>query len=173
MIKALITSLSLMMVSTLLVAGGGPHKFDKCVHATLKERPGNIVKVELKNEEGKHVYEFSVHGKDGTKWDLECNAYRGLISEVEREVDSVRHPLFKAKMKISEADAAKIALAIYPGEIAKVEYEIEPNGAASYEFDINTIIADQEMKVEVVASDCNNVVCADTVLSLSERLTWL
>lgn len=153
MTKKIIMAAVLMAVSSYAVADKhNPNQFEKCMAAALDERPGDIVKVEFKNEEGAHMYEFDIRGLDGSDWDVECNAHRGLVSEVEREVDSVNHPLFKAKMKISEADARKIALAIYPGVIVEVEYEIEPNGAASYEFDIDTEIAGQEMKVEVDAS---------------------
>jgi len=151
--KLLIVAVALVGTSTIAMADHhNPHKFDKCLAAALAERPGDIVKVEFKNEEGSHMYEFDIRGVDGSDWDVECNAHRGLVSEVEREVENVNHPLFKAKMKISEADARKIALAIYPGTITEVEYEIEPNGAASYEFDIDTKIAGQEMKVEVDAT---------------------
>jgi uncharacterized membrane protein YkoI len=52
---------------------------------------------------------------------------------------------------VSEADARKIALDKYPGEIVEVEYEIEPDGAASYEFDIRSKDG-KEMKVEVDAT---------------------
>ncbi|MDC9726162.1 MAG: PepSY domain-containing protein [Gammaproteobacteria bacterium] len=151
MTKKLIASAILMATSSLAFAGENPHQFEKCMTSALNERPGSVVKVEMKNEEGAHMYEFDIRGIDGSDWDVECNAHRGLISEVEREVDSANHPLFKAKMKVSEADARKTALAIYPGEITEVEYEIEPNGAASYEFDIDTTL-NQEMKVEVDAT---------------------
>jgi uncharacterized membrane protein YkoI len=151
--RILIASAVLMTASTFAMADThNPHRFEKCMEAALEERPGNIIKVEFKNEEGAHMYEFDIRGTDGADWDVECNAHRGLISEVEREVENVNHPLFKAKMKINEADARKVALAIYPGVITEVEYEIEPNGAASYEFDIDTKIAGQEMKVEVDAT---------------------
>jgi uncharacterized membrane protein YkoI len=98
------------------------------------------------------MYEFDIRGTDGSDWDVECNAHRGLVSEVEQEVDNVNHPLFKAKAKVSEADARNTALAIYPGEVTEVEYEIESNGAATYEFDIDTMIDGQQMKVEVDAA---------------------
>ena len=52
---------------------------------------------------------------------------------------------------MSEADARKTALAAYPGDIVEVEYEIEPDGAASYEFDIKTKDG-KEFKVEVDAT---------------------
>jgi len=54
-------------------------------------------------------------------------------------------------VKISEAEARQITLKRYPGEIIEVEYEIEPNGDASYEFDIRTK-GGKEMKVEVDAT---------------------
>jgi len=151
MIKNLIASAILIATSSLAFAGDNPHQFEKCMAAALDERPGEVVKVEFKNEEGAHMYEFDIRGIDGTDWDVECNAHRGLVSEVEREVDNVNHPLFAAKAKVSEEDARKTALAIYPGTVTEVEYEIEPNGAASYEFDIDTTL-NQEMKVEVDAS---------------------
>ena len=152
MTNILIASALLMVASSFAFAGEPIHRFEKCREAALDERPGQIVKVELKNKEGAHVYEFDIRGTDGSDWDIECNAHRGLVSGVEREVDNVNHPLFKAKAKINEAEARKIALAIYPGEIVEVEYEIEFNGAASYEFDIATPIAGQVMKVEVDAT---------------------
>ena len=151
--KKIIAAAVLMALSSFAMADSdNPHQFEKCMASALEERPGEVVKVEFKNEEGGHFYEFDIHGKDGSDWDVECNAHRGLVSEVEREVDNVNHPLFKAKVKVSEADARKTALAIYPGEITEVEYEIESNGAASYEFDIDTKIANQEMKVEIDAT---------------------
>ncbi|RKZ95641.1 MAG: peptidase [Gammaproteobacteria bacterium] len=151
-IEAGIAAIVLLLVSSYVLADDdNPHQFEKCMAAALDERPGEIVKVEMKNELGAHVYEFDIRGIDGADWDVECGAHRGLITEVEREVENVNHPLFKAKMKVSEADARKTALAIYPGEITEVEYEIEPNGAASYEFDIDTKL-NQEMKVEVDAT---------------------
>ena len=150
-IEAVIAAVLLLLVSSYVMAADNPHQFEKCMRAATEERPGEIVKVEMKNEQGGHVYEFDIHGIDGADWDVECGAHRGLITEVEREVDSVNHPLFKAKMKVNEADARKIALAVYPGEITEVEYEIEPNGGASYEFDIDTTL-NQEMKVEVDAT---------------------
>ncbi len=152
MIKTVIASALLMTTATFAMADGhNPHQFEKCMAAALEERPGDIVKVEFKNEEGGHFYEFDIRGLDGSDWDVECNAHRGLVSEVEREVDSVKHPLFKAKAKVSEEDARKTALSIYPGVITEVEYEIEFDGAATYEFDIDTKL-NHEMKVEVDAT---------------------
>ncbi len=142
----------LMLTSNVTLADANPQQFEKCLAVALEERSGQVVKVELKNVEGNKVYEFDIRGIDGSDWDVACNALRGVISEVEREVDNVNHPLFKVKAKVNEADARETALAIYPGEIVEVEYEIESNGDASYEFDIDTKIAGQQMKIEVDAT---------------------
>jgi uncharacterized membrane protein YkoI len=128
-----------------------PHKFEDCRKAALNERAGEIVKVEMKIEDNAYVYEFDIRGIEGSDWDIECAAASASIIEVEREVDSMSHSLFKAKAKLNEQAARKIALAEYPGEIVEVEYEIEANGDASYEFDIDTL-AGQEMKIEVDAA---------------------
>jgi uncharacterized membrane protein YkoI len=58
---------------------------------------------------------------------------------------------FKALAKVSEADAKATALAAHAGKVVEVEYELEPDGKASYEFDI--LEADnEEVKVEVDAT---------------------
>ena len=124
---------------------------EKCVPAALAVKSGEIIKVEAKTEKGIPVYEFDIVGPDGKAWDIECNANTGRITETEQEVRNAEDPLFKAKTKVSESDARKIALDKYPGEIVEVEYEIEPDGAASYEFDINTKNG-MQWKVEVDAT---------------------
>lgn len=123
---------------------------EKAVKAALKEKDGTIVKVELKLENKTPVYEFDIETADGKAWDVEVNALTGKVIEVEQEVSSADDPLFKAKAKVSEADAKKTALAAYPGEVIETEYEIEADGSASYEFDIKT--KDGEIKVEVDAT---------------------
>jgi len=123
---------------------------EKALQAALKEKAGTVVKVELKLENKVPVYEFDIETPDGKAWDVEVNTQTGKVTEVEQEVASADDPLFKAKLKVTEADARKTALEAFPGEIVETEYEIEPDGAASYEFDIKT--KDGEMKVEVDAS---------------------
>jgi uncharacterized membrane protein YkoI len=125
--------------------------FEKCLKAALAAKPGQVIKVEAKTEKGVPVYEFDIVGADGRAWDVECDGNTAKITEIEQEVASADDPLFKAKLKVSEADARKIALDKYPGEIIEVEYEIEPDGAASYEFDIKTQ-GGKEWKVEVDAT---------------------
>ena len=122
----------------------------KCVKAALALHEGNIVKVELKSEKKTPVYEFDIESKDGTAWDVECNVKTSKIIEVEQEV-KLDDAKFKALAKVSEADAKATALAAHPGTIAEVEYELESDGKASYEFDI-TEADGEEIKVEVDAT---------------------
>ena len=124
---------------------------EKCMEAALAKKDGKIVKLEFKTERGTPIYVFEIAGTDGKSWEYECDANTGAITEEEQEVDSPNDPLFKAKAKISEEDATKIALEKHPGEIVETEYEIECNGDASYEFDIK--LADgREVKLEVDAA---------------------
>ncbi|MEW6038696.1 MAG: PepSY domain-containing protein [Pseudomonadota bacterium] len=123
---------------------------ETCMHAALAKRAGEVVKLEFKDERGTPTYEFEVLGSDGKSWELECDALTGKITEEEQEVADAEDALFKAKAKISLEEAKKIALAAHPGEIVEVEYEIESDGNASYEFDIKT--KDGEVKLEVDAA---------------------
>ncbi len=130
-----------------------PHKADslgKCVKAALSVHEGKIVKMEMKSENKKPFYEFDIESADGTAWDIECDAQTGKVTEVEQEV-KLDEAKFKALVKVTEADAKATALAAHPGKIVETEYELEPDGKASYEFDI--LEADnEEIKVEVDAT---------------------
>lgn len=122
----------------------------KCVKAALSKHDGKIVKTEFKSENKKGVYEFDIESADGTAWDIECDAKTGSIIEIEQEV-TADNSKFKALAKVSEADAKTTALAAHPGTVVEVEYELEADGKASYEFDI--LEADnEEIKVEVDAT---------------------
>lgn len=125
---------------------------EACMQAVLKEKPGEVIKLEMKDERGTPTYEFEVNGQDGKMWDVECSAMSGKITEVEQDVGSADHELFKPKVKFTEEQAKEIALKAYPGKIAEpTDFEIEPDGNASYEFDIMTDKG-TEMKVEVDAT---------------------
>jgi uncharacterized membrane protein YkoI len=116
----------------------------------LTKHDGKIVKVEFKSEKKTGVYEFDIETPDGKAWDIECDARTSKITEIEEEVkaDDAR---FVALAKVSEADAKATALAAHPGSVVELEYELEPDGKASYEFDI--LEADgEEIKVEVDAT---------------------
>ena len=125
--------------------------FEICMQGVLKEKPGQIVKVEKKLEDGKHVYEFDVRGDNGLDWDIECVQATGEVWEIEQKVQNPNAPIFKSKVKIGEKAAGKIALKAYPGVIREVDYEIESDGTAVYEFDIDTADG-REMNVEINAT---------------------
>lgn len=125
---------------------------EACLSAAKEVKAGDFVKVEylIMTSGGRPTYEIEVRDADGVEWELMCDARGAYIYEIEREVDSPDDPLFKARAKVSEADAKATALALYPGEVKEVEYEIEMDGSPTYEFDI----VDKhgvEWKVEVSA----------------------
>lgn len=127
------------------------YSIEQCIAQAVKAKPGTVQKSELKMEGKVPVYEFTIHGDDNKVWDVECNTSTGKLVEIEEQVASADDAQFKAKMKVSEEEARKTALAAYPGEVSKVEYEIESDGKATYEFDI--ISKDKkEMKIEVDAT---------------------
>jgi uncharacterized membrane protein YkoI len=123
---------------------------ETCMKAALAKREGKVIKLELKDERGVPTYEFEILDRAGKTWELECDANQGKITEEEQEVESADDPLFKEKAKISLEQAREIALKAHPGEVVEVEYEIESDGRASYEFDIQT--TEGEIKLEVDAS---------------------
>jgi uncharacterized membrane protein YkoI len=128
-------------------------------HATLEDcmkvvndvKQGSFTRVEYHNfsNEGMPAYELEIVDRDGISWEFECNKH-GEIVEIEQEVESASDPLFKARAKVSEAEAIATALKVYPGKNEKTEYEIEFDGSPSYEFNIETRDG-TEFNVEVSA----------------------
>lgn len=129
----------------------GKVPFENCMEAALGARPGMVIKVEMKREDGNPVYEFNIRDNQAQDWDVECNADSGEIIEIEREVTTPRHPAFRETMKVSEETARQTATDAYPGIIIETEYEIESNGRAVYEFDIRQEDG-TEMKIEIDAA---------------------
>jgi uncharacterized membrane protein YkoI len=125
--------------------------YQACEVAALAVRDGDIIKVELKEEAGQPVYEFDIRTPDNRDWDISCEAQTAKVIETEEEVPSAQHPLFLSKKQVNEKQARETALNAWPGYIIEIEYEIEADGAASYEFDIQTNKG-PEMKVEVDAT---------------------
>lgn len=123
---------------------------ETCLDAALDTIPGEARKVELKLEGDDPVYEFDIDAAKGGKYNVECNAEEGMITEVEREV-SADDKLFKKLAKISQKEAREFALAVNPGEVVSEEYEIGNDGDATYEFDIQTVHG-YEIKVDVDAA---------------------
>jgi uncharacterized membrane protein YkoI len=116
----------------------------------LSRLPIVFLEMEMKSENKKPTYEFDVESADGTSWDIECDVKSSKITEVEQEVKA-NDAKFTAVAKVSEADAKATALAAHPGTVVETEYEIEPDGKASYEFDI-TEADGEEVKIEVDAA---------------------
>lgn len=123
---------------------------DHCVPLVLAKHPGEVLQAVLKPEDGKPVWELEIEGKDGKLWDVECSGASGKIVETEQRFKSADAAGFKEKVKVSEADARKTALAKHPGKVEMVEFEVEANGTPVYEYDIE--LADgQDIRVEVDA----------------------
>ena len=95
-----------------------PHQADslgKCVKAALSTHEGKIVKLEMKLESKKPIYELDIESDDGTTWDVECDIKSGKITEIEQEV-KLEDVKFKALAKVSESDAKATALTAHPGD---------------------------------------------------------
>lgn len=131
--------------------GRGHGNLENCLKAVSKIKSGTFTRAEFHNysHEGKPSYEIEVKGKDGKEWEFECDI-KGHIVEIEQEVESASDPLFSKKAKVKESEAKTTATALYPGEVEKVEYEIEFDGSPSYEFNIESDDG-TEFNVEVSA----------------------
>jgi len=132
---------ALSLVSTAAPAGhrhGGHGGLHACLEAASAIKEGYYAKLEYLTltERGVRTYEIEIHDRDGVEWELMCDIGTGTIYEIEREAASASDPLFKKRMKVDEATAGRTALELYPGKIVHTEYEIEADGAATYEFDI-------------------------------------
>ncbi|MDC9729545.1 MAG: PepSY domain-containing protein [Methyloprofundus sp.] len=149
--KSIITSAFIMAIGASFSAQAADQGLEKCIAAIQKQKSGELIKLEKLNAEGKAVYEFELEDVNGFEWEFMCDVNSGKIIEVESEVSSTNSLAFKSKMKVTEEDAKATALKAYPGVIEEVEYEIEANGDASYEFDIVNSKG-IETKVEVDAA---------------------
>lgn len=149
--KILINSVIALAIGASVNTQAADQGLEACMAAIAKQKAGNIVTLEKLNVDSKAVYEIEVKDANGFEWEFMCDVNSGKIIEMESEVSSVNSLAFKSKMRVTEEDAAATALKAYPGIIEEVEYEIEENGDASYEFDIvnNKGV---ETKVEVNAA---------------------
>ncbi|MDO8844580.1 MAG: PepSY domain-containing protein [Methylicorpusculum sp.] len=150
--KQLISGVMLLSLNAVIpVSVAGDQALEDCLAEVKKEKTGTVLKLEKLNVSGKPFYEVEVKDANGFEWEFMCDAVTGKITETESEVADPKSQAFKQKAKITEEDAAKIALKAYPGKIEEVEYEIEKDGSASFEFDI---VSEKgvETKVEVDAA---------------------
>lgn len=137
--RKLLTAMALSLLITPVAHATQPaDKLEACVKAALAAHPGKAVALRYEIEEGRHQYEIDIMGKDGKFWEDECDAKTGKIVETEREVagDDAE---FVGKAKVRLDAAMKTALDKHPGNVTKIEYEIEEGGkVVAYEFDIRT-----------------------------------
>ena len=125
-------------------------KVEQCLDQAYDTIPGHARKLEFKIEGDDPIYEFDIESsKDGSIYNVECNAEEGFIIEVEKEVDE-NNPTFKNGAKISIEQARVNVLEIHPGRIVNEEREIGMDGSLTYEFDIQSN-AGYEIKVDVDA----------------------
>lgn len=108
---------------------------DVCVASAMEMHPGEIVSLRAEMEDKNHQFELDINGDDGKLWEVECDSKSGKVLEVERSV-AADDKEFTSQAKVSLDAALKTVLAEYPGVLLNIEYEIEPEGEASYEFDI-------------------------------------
>lgn len=144
---AAIAGLSMLSLNASAVDQG----LENCIQAVKKEKSGDLIKLEKLNVSGKGVYELELRDANRQEWEFMCDADSGKLTERESEVSDPNSQAFKKNVKVTEEDAAAIALKANPGTIEEVEYEVEENGASSYEFDI---VNDKgvETKIEVDAA---------------------
>ena len=129
-------------------------KVEQCLDQAYDTIPGHARKLEFKVEGDDPIYEFDIESsKDGSTYNVECNAEEGYIIEVEKEVDE-NNPTFKNGAKISIEQARVNVLEIHPGRIVNEEREIGMDGSLTYEFDIQSN-AGYEIKVDVDAKTGN------------------
>ena len=125
-------------------------KVEQCLDQAYDTVPGHARKLEFKIEGDDPIYEFDIESsKDGSTYNVECNAEEGFIIEVEREVDE-NNPIFKSGAKVTLQQAKDYALKIHPGRVVAEEREIGMDGTLTYEFDIQTNTG-YEIKVDVDA----------------------
>ena len=125
-------------------------KVEHCLDQAYDRIPGYARKLEFKIEGDDPIYEFDIESKkDGTFYNVECNAEEGDIIEIEREVDE-NDVTFKNGAKVTIEQARVNVLSIHPGKVVNEEREVGMDGSLTYEFDIQTN-AGYEIKVDVDA----------------------
>ena len=123
---------------------------EQCLQAAFDVFGGEALNVEYKFEDGEPVYDFDILAPDGIRWEVEVGAENAMIREIEREVAKT-DPMFASRAAIAEDDARAAALAMFPGVVESVEYGVETDGTAVYEFDI-ALAGGGEMNVEIDAA---------------------
>lgn len=126
---------------------------ESCAKAVLAQAPGELIQATLKQEPEGRVWEFEVKQADGKLFDIECSDSAGTIVETETRVATAADPAFAAIAKIDEAAARVKALEAKAGTVERVEFELEPDGKASYEYDIKTAEGDYRVEVDAASGE--------------------
>ncbi|MEM7027002.1 MAG: PepSY domain-containing protein [Pseudomonadota bacterium] len=126
------------------------NEFEDCLRAVYDKINGRIIKVEMKREGNLSIYEFDIRDTENRDWDIECDALKPEIIEMEREVYSVSAELFSKRQKIDYHQAKSKVIELYDGEILEIEFEVEESGLPVYEFDIK-LQSGEIIKVEINA----------------------
>lgn len=132
---------------------------ESCAKAVLARAPGELLQATLKSETAGRVWEFKVKQADGKLFDIECSDSTGTIVETEVRVTTAADPAFAALAALARIDeaAAKVkALEAKPGSVERVEFELEPDGKASCEFDIKTTDDDYRVEIDATAAKRSN-----------------
>jgi uncharacterized membrane protein YkoI len=125
-------------------------RFETCLKAAWKEQRGRVSAAELQSQYGVAQYNFDIETSDGGKWLVECNAATGVVTEVEQIVGRT-NPLFKDQVRISEGEVKAKVSRFFPGEVIYMQYMIEANGQAMYDFNVKNG-SGRIMKFEVNAT---------------------
>lgn len=66
-----------------IIANPAEHneRLNQCIKAALERHPGAVMEVEVETEDGKTIIDVDIQGKDGKKWEIECDATTGEILE--------------------------------------------------------------------------------------------
>jgi uncharacterized membrane protein YkoI len=78
-------------------------------------------------------------------------AKSGKVIEEEKEVANADDPAFKAKARITQKEAKRVALEKCAGKMIESEFSLESDGSPSYEFDNKTKVG-KEWEVDAITS---------------------
>lgn len=135
-----------------------PYRMEHCLLAALDRVDGRVAHLQVKNEPDQgFVYEFRIVDKSGQQWAVECDPEQGRIVEVEWQWLKPDDARFKKRVKITEADARKMVLELYPGTIRETVYEMESDGQPAYEFDVHFDGVELSIEVNAVTGEIDDV----------------
>lgn len=121
---------------------------ETCMQAALAAKPGKVTHLKLEVERGVPIYEFDIRTASRQTWEVECDANTGQILALEREVDR-NDQTFQSAARITERDARRIALARFPGKVTDSDLELDQQGRAIIEVEIErTDGTEVEVKVD-------------------------